>query len=69
MPFGTASTKTYALWSVGYQAQVKLETQTVHLGVAVDNLFDTAYVDFLDTYKGYTLGQGRNFKLTARLNF
>jgi len=69
MPIGTASTDAYALWNVGYQAQVKLDNQILHLGASVDNVFDTAYVDFLNTYKGVTLNPGRNFKLSARLDF
>jgi len=69
MPVGTASTDAYAVWNLGYVADVKLDRQTVQLGAAVENLFDTDYVDFLNTYKGYTLNPGRNFKLTARLNF
>jgi outer membrane receptor protein involved in Fe transport len=69
LPFGRASTDAYALWNVGYQAQVKLERQTVQLGVRVENLFDTDYVDFLNTYKGYTLNQGRNVQLSARMSF
>ncbi|MDG6774377.1 TonB-dependent receptor [Thiomicrorhabdus sp. ZW0627] len=69
LPIGTASTDAYAVWNLGYVADVKLDKRTVQLGAAVENLFDTAYVDFLNTYKGYTLNTGRNFKLSARLNF
>ncbi|WP_127471490.1 TonB-dependent receptor [Thiomicrorhabdus aquaedulcis] len=67
--FGRASTDAYALWNVGYQAQVKLDRQVVSLGARVENLFDTDYVDFLSTYKGYTLNQGRNVQLSARMSF
>ncbi len=69
LPFGTASTQAYALWNLVYQAQVKLDKQTLSLGASADNLFDTAYVDFLNTYKGYTLNSGRNIKLSVRLDF
>jgi outer membrane receptor protein involved in Fe transport len=69
LPVGTASTDAYALWNLRYAVDVKLDRQTLQLGAAVENLFDTAYVDFLNTYKGYTLNPGRNFKLNARLNF
>lgn len=68
-PFGTASTDAYALWNLGYQTQLKLDKQKLYIGASVDNLFDTAYVDFLNTYKGYTLNPGRNLKLTMRLDF
>ena len=67
--FGTASTDAYALWSLGYQAKVKLDKQNLYLAASVDNVFDTAYVDFLNTYKGLTLNTGRNFQLKARLDF
>ncbi len=69
MPFGTASTDAYALWNLGYQAQMKLDKQTLYVGASVDNLFNTTYVDFLNTYKGYTLNPGRNIKLSVRLDF
>lgn len=68
-PFGTASTEAYALWNFAYQAQVKLDKQNLYVAASVDNLFDTAYVDFLNTYKGLTLNPGRNIKLTMRLDF
>ncbi|WP_321325870.1 TonB-dependent receptor [Thiomicrorhabdus sp.] len=69
LPIGTASTDAYALWNLGYQTQVKLDKQKLYLSASVDNLFDTAYVDFLNTYKGYTLNAGRNIQLKARLDF
>ncbi|PLA74556.1 TonB-dependent receptor [Hydrogenovibrio sp. SC-1] len=69
LPFGTASTDAYTVWNLGYQAQVTLDKQTLSLAASVDNVFDTAYVDFLNTYKGYTLNTGRNFQLKARLEF
>ncbi len=68
-PFGTASTDAYALWNLGYQTQVKLDKQNLYLAASVDNVFDTGYVDFLNTYKGYTLNTGRNVQLKARLDF
>lgn len=68
-PVGRASTDAYAVWNLDYTGQVKLDKQTLKLSASVENLFDTAYVDFLNTYKGYTLNQGRNFKLTARMDF
>lgn len=67
--FGTASTDAYALWNLGYQAKVQLDKQNLYLAASVDNVFDTAYVDFLNTYKGLTLNTGRNIQLKARLDF
>lgn len=69
LPIGTGSTDAYAVWNLSYGVDVKLAAKTLKLGAAVENLFDTAYVDFLNTYKGYTLNPGRNVKLTARLDF
>jgi len=69
MSVGRASTEAYQLWNLRYEAVLKLDQNQLYLGFAIENLFDTAYVDFLDTYKGYTLGQGRNIKLSARMDF
>jgi len=66
---GTASTDAYTVWGLAYQAQVKLDKQSLKLYASVDNLFDTRYVDFLNTYKGYSLNQGRNVKLGLRMDF
>ena len=68
-PVGTASTDSYAVWNAAYFTDVKLDKQTLQLGLKVQNVFDTDYVDFLNTYKGVTLNPGRNFQFTARLNF
>ena len=68
-PFGTGSTDGYAVWNVSYVTDVKFDKQTLQLGVKVQNLFDKAYVDFLNTYKGVTLNPGRNVQLTARMKF
>lgn len=69
MPVGTASTKGYSVWNVAYRADVKFDKQEVQLGVKVENVFNTGYVDFLNTYKGYALNPGRNIQFTARLAF
>jgi len=68
-PFGTGSTDGYAVWNASYVTDVKFDKQTLQLGVKVQNLFDKAYVDFLNTYKGVTLNPGRNVQLTARMKF
>ena len=69
LPIGTGSTDGYAVWNASYVTDVKFDKQTLQLGVKVQNLFDTAYVDFLNTYKGLTLNPGRNVQLTARMKF
>ncbi len=69
MPFGSADTAGYVLWGIGYESDIAIMEHTAHLGIKVDNLFDTRYRDFLDTYKGYTLGMGRNVSFSLRLPF
>lgn len=69
MPFGTASTQAYQLWSLAYHGEMQIDKRQLDLALQIDNLFDTAYRDFLDTYKGYAQGMGRNVKLTAHLAF
>jgi len=69
-PFGTASTDAYTLLSL--QAGVSLPVYAdseLRLSLQVDNLLDETYRDFLDTYKGYALGMGRNARLRADLTF
>ncbi len=60
-PFGTASTDAYALLDVSVGA--RLAKTGTRLDVGVNNLLDTEYRDFLDTYKNITLGPGRNITL------
>lgn len=69
LPFGSANTAGYVLWGIGYESDIAMMERTAHLGIKIDNLFDTRYRDFLDTYKGYTLGMGRNISFSLRLPF
>jgi outer membrane receptor protein involved in Fe transport len=39
------------------------------LRVAVRNVFDTTYRDFLDTYKGYALSPGRDVQFSLSTTF
>ncbi len=68
-PFGTASTDDYWLWNLQSGGHFKINKTKINIDFKVENLFDTAYRDFLDTYKGYALGQGRNFKLLIKAEF
>jgi len=68
-PFGTASTGDYMLVDLGAGVSPRVAGQTVHLDLAVHNLFDKDYRGFLDTYKGYALSPGRDVRLTARVPF
>lgn len=67
--YGSASSKAYQLWDVEYTAKLPIDQYQLGLQFKVENLFDTAYRDFLDTYKGYALGMGRNIKLSANMAF
>ena len=69
MPFGSADTAGYTLWGIGYESTLSLMDYTANLGIKIDNLFDTKYRNFLDTYKGYTLGMGRNISFSLRIPF
>lgn len=69
MPFGSADTAGYVLWGIGYESELSVMEHTANLGIKVDNLFDTKYRDFLDTYKGYALGMGRNISFSLRIPF
>lgn len=64
-PFGTASTAAYTLFNLTAGAKFG----DTEMRLAVDNLFDRAYRDFLDTYKIVTLGPGRNIRLDLTQRF
>ncbi|MGM0517404.1 MAG: TonB-dependent receptor [Pseudomonadota bacterium] len=69
-PFGTASTDDYTLVSLGAGVSIPFRDETeLRLTLEVDNLLDESYRAFLDTYKGYALGTGRNLRLRADLAF
>ncbi|MGC9387243.1 MAG: TonB-dependent receptor, partial [Hydrogenovibrio sp.] len=68
-PFGTASTQDYWLWHLEAGTGFKFGKQRLSVDLTVQNLMDVAYRDFLDTYKGYAQGMGRNFRLSARMPF
>ena len=69
-PFGTASTDAYTLVGIGGGVSLPWQGERVlTLRLAVDNLLNEEYRDFLDTYKGYALGMGRNVRLSAELTF
>jgi len=63
--FGTASTDAYTLLDL--RAGFRAGRLSFNLKVA--NLTDEPYRDFLDTYKGYALGPGRNIQVSATLAF
>ena len=69
MPFGSADTAGYALFGLGYESDIDMMGVNAKAIVNVDNLFDTEHRNFLDTYKGYALGMGRNISLSLSIPF
>ncbi len=68
--FGTASTQDYLKTDVAIESRFSLGLGVKpSLRVAVRNLFDTTYRDFLDTYKGYALSPGRDVQVSLSTQF
>jgi len=68
--FGTASTDSYTLLSLGGSVNRKLSKDLyLKINLRIDNLLDEDYRDFLDTYKGYAMSQGRNAQLNMSIAF
>jgi iron complex outermembrane receptor protein/hemoglobin/transferrin/lactoferrin receptor protein len=65
--FGVASTDAYTLLELGLGCDFPMAGQLISFNLAVKNLLDEDYRDFLDTYKVYALSPGRNviFKLNV----
>lgn len=69
-PFGTASTDSYTLLNLGLGFTVGGTVgPPLKFAFEIRNLTDKSYRDFLDTYKGYTLSTGREFRATLRVPF
>jgi len=69
MPFGTASTDAYTLLNVGIGFDFPLLQHYSTFDLTVSNVLNTTYRDFLDTYKGYALGAGRNIQFRVSIPF
>lgn len=68
--FGTASTDAYDLWELGLGFDWPISSKrSAEIDIRVTNLTDSVYRDFLDTYKGYGLGPGRNIQVTLSLPY
>jgi outer membrane receptor protein involved in Fe transport len=67
IPFGTASTESYLLLNSGIGFDVDLGDAEFNIDMELTNLTNEAYRDFLDTYKGYTLGLGRGINVTVNV--
>ncbi|EIC22652.1 TonB-dependent receptor [Thiorhodovibrio frisius] len=70
MAFGTASTDAYTLLDLDLGFAFRgFGRNDARIDLAVRNLFDTEYRDFLDTYKGYALSPGRDIRLSLSVPF
>lgn len=67
--YGVSSTPAYVLLDAAVGGRLVAGHQALDVRVAVENLRDAAYRDFLDTQKGFTLGQGRNVTVRVALPF
>ncbi len=68
--FGSANTDSYTVADLSFEFEVDAWTQApVSILLDVRNLTDTAYRDFLSTYKAYALNPGRDVRLTLRVPF
>jgi iron complex outermembrane receptor protein/hemoglobin/transferrin/lactoferrin receptor protein len=70
MDFGTASTDAYTLADLDLGFAFRgFGRNDARIDLAVRNLFDTEYRDFLDTYKGYALSPGRDIRVSLSVPF
>jgi iron complex outermembrane receptor protein/hemoglobin/transferrin/lactoferrin receptor protein len=67
--FGVASTDAYTLFNATVGAELSLWDRPISFQISGRNLFDEAYRDFLDTYKGYALSPGRNLTFRVKVPF
>ena len=67
--FGVASTDSYTLWNATLGVELPLWKRPVSVQISARNLFNKAYRDFLDTYKGYALSPGRNVSFRVKVPF
>ncbi len=69
IPFGVCSTGKYNLFDLGFGFNLSVFNQPISFDFAITNLFNKAYRDFLDTYKGYTLSPGRSINMKINFSF
>jgi iron complex outermembrane receptor protein/hemoglobin/transferrin/lactoferrin receptor protein len=70
LPFGTASTDAYTLvdLDLGFAFRA-FGKRLARADLAIRNLLNTEYRDFLDTYKGYALSPGRDVRVSLSVPF
>jgi len=67
--FGVASTERYTLLNVAVGFDLPLAGRHASVDLLVRNLLNETYRDFLDTYKGYALSPGRDFRVRVNVPF
>lgn len=73
-PFGTREgrlieTSAYVLWNLAGGVEWRWGKARCTSDLAISNLFDRRYVDFLDTYKQFFPAQGRSIRITLTTSF
>ncbi|MBD3274081.1 MAG: TonB-dependent receptor, partial [Candidatus Marinimicrobia bacterium] len=67
IPFGVASTDAHSLLGILAGFETAISEVPVIIDLEITNLLDQDYRNFLDTYKGYTLGPGRSVNMTLNI--
>ena len=67
--FGVASTDAYTTANAELGGRVTFGASALEVHVSIDNIFGTAYRDYLDTQKGFTLAAGRNVTVRVAAPF
>lgn len=67
--FGVASTDSYTLLNATLGMELPVWSRPISVQLSAKNLFNEAYRDFLDTYKGYALSPGRNITFRVKVPF
>lgn len=57
----------YTLFSAGYHTELLWGTTPIHLGFSVENLFNTAYRDYLSRFRYFIDDPGRNVVLRVQI--
>ena len=67
--FGVASTDAYTLLNASLGFSLPIGNRPLSVQLSAKNLLNEDYRDFLDTYKGYALSQGRNLRFRVKVPF
>lgn len=65
----TAPPASYHLFHAYITQPIQLGQQKLNISLAVENLFNTSYKDYMDRFRYYSHRPGRNFLLSVNFNF